>query len=75
MALWGNQAILIQEEVTKLEKICDQQLGPDLDSLDKQRTEVKVSWTDRQTDRQIYENIYGPDLDSLNQRRTEVKLG
>ena len=52
MALWGNQAILIQEEVTKLEKICDQQLGPDLDSLDKQRTEVKVSWTDRQTDRQ-----------------------
>lgn len=51
MALWGNQAILIQEEVTKLEKICDQQLGPDLDSLDKQRTEVKVSWTDRQTDR------------------------
>ena len=39
---WNDQLVTLQEEVTKVERVCEQQIAPDLDTLEKQKREAKV---------------------------------
>lgn len=41
-ARWNDQLATIQEEVSKVESVCEQEITPDLDTLEQQRKEVKV---------------------------------
>jgi len=39
---WNDQLATIQEEVSKVESICEQEVAPDLERLEQQRKEAKV---------------------------------
>jgi len=39
---WNDQLVTIQEEVSKVESICEQEIAPDLETLEQQRMEAKV---------------------------------
>jgi len=38
---WNDQLVTIQEEVSKVESICEQEIAPDLETLEQQRKEAK----------------------------------
>lgn len=35
----------IQEEVQKVESVCEQEIAPDLEALEKQKKDAQVGWT------------------------------
>lgn len=39
---WNDQLVTIQEDVSKVEIICEQEIAPDLETLEQQRKEAKV---------------------------------
>lgn len=39
---WNDQLATFQEEVSKVESICEQEVAPDLERLEQQRKEAKV---------------------------------
>ena len=39
---WNDQLVTIQGEVSKVESICEQEIAPDLETLEQQRNEAKV---------------------------------
>ena len=39
---WNDQLVTIQEEISKVETICEQEIAPDLETLEQQRKEAKV---------------------------------
>ena len=44
---WNDQLETIQEKVVKVESVCEQEIAPDLDTLEKQRREAQVRSTSR----------------------------
>lgn len=45
LSRWNDQFDIIQEEVAKVESVCEQEIAPDFDALEKQKTEVQVGQT------------------------------
>lgn len=39
---WHDDLAAIQEEVQKVESVCEQQMAPDLEALDKQKKDAQV---------------------------------
>lgn len=45
LSRWNDQFDIIQVEVAKVESVCEQEIAPDFDALEKHKTEVQVGQT------------------------------